>query len=486
LSDLKKKGISALIWDFFGKLSSQGVGFVVTLVLARLLEPSDFGLIAIVMVVVGITQIFSDMGLGGSLIQRTETSQLHYSSVFFFNILIASLLTFITYNSASFIANFYNNQQLVPLIKVISFMFVVNALLSIQRVRLRKALKYALITKIEFTAGIFSGITGLIMAFNGFGVWSLAGQIIGYGIVNGVLLWFCSNWRPSLTFSFAALKELWAFGFRMFLSQILDAVFTRLDYLIIGKLFTPDVLGYYQRAKQFNLLVIKFTSGSLMSVLFPVLSQIQNDLPRFQLVVLKTLHILCFAVFLLLGGLYLVSEEVIVFLYSEKWLPSVHYMQLLLLSGFGYPLSALLVNVLSSRGNSKLFLRLEILKKLVHSLNFINAIYLGIESYLYGLVIVTIISLSLNIVFAAKEIKLTLLAFYKPITIQLLLCVLCVSCTLFTLNSFNFNYLIGFFFKGCLFVVLFTGLNILFRTQSFLEIFDQLAPLVKKKIRDRK
>jgi teichuronic acid exporter len=482
LSDLKKQGVAALVWDFFGKLSSQGVGFIVTLVLARLLEPSDFGLIAIVMVVVGITQVFSDVGLGAALIQREEVSQLHYSSVFFFNIFTAVFLTFITFISAEPIAEFYDNQQLVSLIQVVSFLFVLNALLSIQRVRLRKALKYALITKIEFTAAILSGTIGVTMAFNDFGVWSLAGQIIAYSLISGFLLWFCSNWRPSLTFSLTALKELWAFGFRMFLSRILDAVFTRLDYLIIGKLFTPDVLGYFQRAKQFNLLVIKFTSGSLMSVLFPVLSKIQNDLPRFQLIVLKTLHILCFVVFFLLGGLYLVSEELIVFLYSEKWLPSVHYMQLLLLSAFGYPLSALLVNVLSSRGNSKLFLRLEILKKLVHSVNFVNAIYFGIESYLYGLIIVTLITLSLNIVFAAKEIKLSLLTFYRPIFIQLLLCILCVSCTLVTLNFFDLSYLIGFFFKGGLFVVLFTGLNIVFKTKSFQEIFEQLGPVIIKKI----
>jgi teichuronic acid exporter len=157
-------------------------------------------------------------------------------------------------------------------------------------------------------------------------------------------------------------------------------------------------------------------------------------------------------------------------------------MQLLLLSAFGYPLSALLVNVLSSRGNSKLFLRLEILKKLVHSVNFVNAIYFGIESYLYGLIIVTLITLSLNIVFAAKEIKLSLLTFYRPIFIQLLLCILCVSCTLVTLNFFDLSYLIGFFFKGGLFVVLFTGLNIVFKTKSFQEIFEQLGPVIIKKI----
>ena len=157
--------------------------------------------------------------------------------------------------------------------------------------------------------------------------------------------------------------QLWAYGFRMFLSGLLDAIFTRLDYLIIGKLFAPATLGFFQRAKSLNLMVAQNSSASLMSVLFPVLSKVQNDLQRFQRIVVKTMGIICFVVFLLLGGLYLVSEELIVLLFGEKWLPSVSYFQILVISGFGYPVSALLVNILSSRGKSKEFLLLEILKK---------------------------------------------------------------------------------------------------------------------------
>jgi teichuronic acid exporter len=480
VNDLKKQGLKALIWDFFGKLSGQGVGFFVTLILARLLEPSEFGLIAIVMVVVGVTQIFSDVGLGAALIQKEGVSQVHYSSVFFFNISAAILLTFITFISAEYIAAFYSNQQLVALIQVSSFLFTTNALLSIQLVRLRKELEYALITKIEFSAAIVSGIVGVTMAMNDFGVWSLAGQICIYSVTSGILLWYLSQWRPSLKFSLSALKELWAFGFRMFLSRVLDAVFTRLDYLIIGKLFAPEILGYFQRAKQFNLLVIKFTSGSLMSVLFPVLSKIQNDLARFQQVVLKTHHILCFVVFLLLGGLYLVSEELIVFLYSEKWLPSVHYMQLLLLSAFGIPLSALLVNVLSSRGNSKIFLRLEIMKKVIYSLNFITAIYFGIDSYLFGLVMVTIISLFLNIKFAAQEINLTVSDFSTPIIIQITLCIICVYLTSIFTNLYELNSAITFLAKGGLFVTLFISLNVILKTKSYILILKEVSPIIKK------
>jgi O-antigen/teichoic acid export membrane protein len=478
VNSLKKQGITALIWDFFGKLSTQSMGFVVTIILARLLEPSDFGLIAMIMVVVGMAQIFTDIGLGGALIQRKEVSQTHYSSVFYFNIAAAILLTFLTYVCAESIANFYENQRLIPLIETISALFIFSAFGSVQTIKLRKELKYAHITKAAFVSSILSGVIGITLALYDAGVWSLVAQLISQSIFNSAILWLIAGWRPSLLFSLTALKQLWSFGFRMFLSGLLNSIYSRVDYLIIGKLFPAATLGYFQRAKQFNLLIIQNTSGSLMSVLFPILSQIQDDLPRFQMVVLKSLHTLCFAVFFLLGGLYLVSEELIVFLFSEKWLPSVHYMQLLLLSAFGYPISALLVNVLSSRGKSKEFLRLEVLKKLVHSINFANAIYLGIDNYLIGLVLVTVISISLNILFVSKEIKLESIVFFKPIFIQIILCSLSVYCTLNLTNIFELGHLAGFFVKGSLFVVLFTALNLIFKTESFKTILDQLVPMI--------
>lgn len=482
MSELKKQGIAAFIWDFFGKLSSQGVGFIVTIILARLLEPSDFGLIAMVMVVVGIAQIFTDIGLGGALIQRETVNQTHYSSVFYFNLTIATLLFLLTFFSASNIANFYDIEQLVPLIEAVSFLFIFNALGSVQTVKLRKQLNYAFITKAGLIASILSGVIGVTLAFLDFGVWSLLAQVLSQSISNSILLWLFSGWRPTFVFSLLSLKQLWSFGFRMFLSGLLDAFYSRLDYLIIGKLFPAATLGYFQRAKQFNLLLIQYTSGSLMSVLFPVLSQVQNDLPRFQNIILNALHTLSLITFFLLGGLYLLSEELIVFLFSDKWLPSVHYMELLLLSGFSYPLSALLVNVLSSRGNSKAFLRLEIMKKVVHSVNFINAIYFGLESYLYGLVFVSIVGISLNIMFAGNEIKLPAMSFYKPIVVQMVLCVSGVYCTLIVSSLFSLDYLVDFIVKGSLFVITFIGLNFVFKTKSLNVIIEKLSSMIKNKV----
>lgn len=283
MKDLKNKGIKAFVWDFIGKLATQGTGFIVTIFLARLLEPSDFGLIAMIMVVVGIAQVFADVGLGGALIQRRKLLDVHYSSVFYFNICIALLLTCTTFFSADLISSFYNNVELVELTQAISVIFIINACSSVQAIRLRKQLNYPLLTKASFKSSLLSGFLGVTLAFNDFGVWSLVAQVLSQGVFFNLCLWTTCKWRPSFQFSLKALKQLWTFGFRMFLASLLDSVFTRLDYVIIGKLFSISTLGYFQRAKQLNSLVIQYSSGSLMSVMFPILSKVQNDLHKFRL-----------------------------------------------------------------------------------------------------------------------------------------------------------------------------------------------------------
>jgi len=481
MSDLKVQGTKAFIWDFFGKMARNGMGFIVTIFLARLLEPSDFGLIAMVMVIIGIASVFTDVGLGAALIQRRRVHPIHYSSVFYFNITIGFLLTLITYFSASWISEFYNNVQLLPLVQVMAFMFVINAFSSVQSTRLRKDLNYALLTKIGLISSLSSGVLGISLALWGAGVWSLVVQTLTMSIVYNIFIWSAANWKPSLTFSWKALTQLWGFGFRMFLSGMLDTVFTRLDFLIIGKLFPPATLGYFQRAKSLNGMVVQYSSGSLMAVLFPVLSKIQNDLPRFQNIILKSLGIICFVVFLLLGGLYLISEELIVLLFSDKWQPSVDIFKILVLSGFAYPVSALLVNVLSSRGNSKLFLRLEIYKKLITSVNLLVLYFWGIDAFLYGLIILSVLAVSLNILFASREIRLPFYLFAKPIIVQMCLAIITVVLTLLLIQNIEQVDIIMLIIKGSLFSLLYVLFNYMIKTTSYEYFLEQIMPIIRKK-----
>ena len=478
MTDLKEQGIQAFIWDILGKLGTHASTFIVTIILARLLEPSDFGLIAIIMVIVSLASIFSDIGLGGSLIQRRKLHQVHYSSVFFFNISIGLLLTLAAFLSAEWIANFYNNEQLVSVVQATSFLFVISAFHAVQTVILKKELKYDVLTKVNLTASIGSGVIGVALAIWGAGVWSLVAQLISREIIVNLVIWSKTSWIPKAAFSLKALKQLWSYGMNMFLAEMLDTIYEKADYMIIGKLFAPATLGFFHQAKQLNQFVIEYSAGSLMSVLFPVLSKIQNDLPKFQRVIIKSTGIISFVTFLLLGGLYLVADEVIIILLGEKWVSSVFYFKIILLSGFAYPISALMVNVLSSRGKSKDFLRLEIYKKIIQTVNFYILYAFGIQAFLYSIVISSLLGTSLNIYFATREINISFFKVVKPIIIQAIISVgLVLIIQAISLNIHLPSFLM-LLIKGFAFLFSYIGINWILRIKSFEIIKEQVETML--------
>ncbi|WP_299880865.1 lipopolysaccharide biosynthesis protein [uncultured Cocleimonas sp.] len=478
MSDLKTKGLKAFIWDLLGNLGTHASSLIVTIFLARLLEPSDFGLIAIIMVIVSVATIFSDVGLGGALIQRSKVLPIHYSSVFFFNITAGFLLTLLTYLSAGQISLFYNSPQLLPLIQVMSSLFIISAFHAVQSVILRKELNYELLTKVNLIASIISGVIGVLLAFWGAGVWSLVAQLISREVLINILIWSRSSWAPSLTFSFKALKQLWGYGMNMFLAGLLDTIYERADYLIIGKLFAPATLGFFHQAKQLNMLVVKYSAGSLMSVLFPVLSKIQNDLEQFRRVVIKSTGIISFVTFLIIGGLFLVADELIVLLLGAKWEASIFYFKILALSGFAYPISALMVNVLSSRGKSRAFLKLEIYKKIIQSITFYVLFAFGIKAFLYSLIVTSALGTSLNIFFAARELDLSFWTIVRPILIQAFIVFPAVIITLLLTAQMDLSDFPIMLLKGTIFLVLYLLINGLLKVNAFKDVLEQFESLL--------
>jgi len=281
-----------------------------------------------------------------------------------------------------------------------------------------------------------------------------------------------------LAFSQKALRQLWRFGFYLFLSSLLDRAFRHLDVLIIGKLFQTSTLGFYDRAKSLHRLTTQFTSASLMAVLFPALSIIQNDLPRFRSVVLKAYSIVAFVVFMLLGGLYLVANELIVFIFSEKWSTTATFFKITLLSGFGYPLSAVLVTVLSSRGQSKKFFILDIYKSILISINFYVGFQWGIEEFLYGLIIVSLVATHLNMHFASQEIKIPISKFSRILTVQASISI-CAALIVISLDKFvPLNVLLSIFVKGLLFSILYVAINRFLKTESYIYVHEEATQLL--------
>ena len=418
MSSLKRQGTSAFIWDFGGKLARHGVSFVVSMILARLLTPADFGLVAMVMVIVGVAGIFTDVGLGSALVQRRFVPDLYYSSVFYFNLAVGALLTTVVFFSAPWIAAFYHDEALTALSRVVAFSFLLNAFSAVQTTRLRRELDYALLTKANLLSSLVSGLLGVLLAFLGAGVWALVIQSLSQGLFYNLLIWIRSSWRPSAVFSIRALRRLWRFGFHIFLSALLDRISSTMDDLLIGKLFPAAYLGHYNRSKALRQLIVDYSSGSIMSVMFPILSKVQNDLLRFRKIVMKAFHLILFVVFLMMGWLYLIAHDLISLLYGSQWDRAADYFQIMVLSAFVYPISALMVNVLSSRGKSTEFLRLDLYKKLLIPFN-LGVLYLfGIEAFLYFIIATSFVALYMNAVFVKREIDLPLRDIFRPLFLQ--------------------------------------------------------------------
>jgi O-antigen/teichoic acid export membrane protein len=485
MSSLKKKGIKALMWDLGGKVATQSIGLTVTIVLARLLEPSEFGTIAIVMSVIGIASIFTDIGLGGALIQRRRVLQIHYNSVFYFNIVIGIALMILFFSLSSLISTFYNVSELSNIVKVLSVLFILGALVSVQMNFLRKNLQYHIISKSNIISSMAGGVVGISMAISHYGIWSLVYQIVVAKIFHVILLWHYGGWRPDAAFSWKALKQLWSFGFRMFIAGLLEHIYSKMDYLIIGRVMSMSSLGYFQRAKSLNGLVVHYSSSSLMSVLFPVLSKIQNNSTHFNRVVYKTLLLLSFIVFLMVGILYVNANEIILILFGEKWMKSVEIFRILALTAYAYPISALLVNIIGSKGNSKAFLILEIYKKIIETFTLAILYFFDLKIYLYALVVQAFINaMILNVYFSSKEIGMPIWNFYKPVITQIFIVSISIVVVEFATFLYSYSLLLNLIWKSILFLVLYFGLSLILSTESFEAFMQELKYIIKREWKD--
>lgn len=459
MSQLKKQGIRALIWDLSGKFFSHGIAFLFSIFLTRLLDPSDFGLIAMVLVYAGIAGVFADMGLGEALIQKKDPDNIDYTSVFYFNLAVGLSLTLVTFFSARLIGDFYGYEELIPVTEIMSLTFVFGSLGSVQAVRLRRELKYGELAKARLSAAIVSGAVGVALALFGAGVYSLVAQTLLMSILFSGFVWFLSDWAPGLGFSFHALRQLWGFGFRMFLVTLLNEFSMRLDVLVVGKLFPAATLGFYDLAKRTVALVNQYNSGSLMSVMFPVLSRIQHENERFNRIVSECLNLVTPLAFVISGVIFLSADQLITFLFSEKWLHSAIYLKLLILGSYSYPINALLVNVLRSKGNSRGFLRMALFKKVVFFCNMAVAFQWGIEGYLIGLIVVGVINTAITIVFASYEIEVEFRSMARPIVYQGSVFIVALVVSYLVGVSLTVSPGLGLLAAVSVFLVVFVGVN---------------------------
>ena len=402
---LKHKTVKGVGWSFIDNLSSSGVSFLVGLVLARLLTPSEYGIMAILTIFIAVSSSIVDSGFSNALIRKTDAKRVDYNTVFLFNLVVSGLLYVVLFFAAPAISVFFKEPLLVEVMRVIGWVLIINALGIIPRTLFVKDVNFKTQTKVSLIASVSSGVLGIGMALAGMGVWSLVGQQLSRQLLNTLFLWIYCTWRPIWEFSLQSFRELFGFGSKLLLSGLLDTVFKEIYSLVIGRCYTSAQLGQYTRASQFNQIFSSNLTTVIQRVSYPVLSSIQDESDRLREAYRKVIKSTMLITFACMLGLAAVAKPLIVILIGEKWMPAVGFLQIICFSGMLYPLHAINLNILQVKGRSDLFLKLEIIKKIIAVGPLILGVLLSIEYMLWGSVCTSLIAYFLNSYYSANLIN---------------------------------------------------------------------------------
>lgn len=402
---LRQKTISGITWSIIDNAYTQVVTFVVGIILARLLEPKDFGLIGMIMIFIAISQIFVDSGFSQALIRKRDCTEKDYNTVFYFNLALSILFYTILFFLADLISSFYNQDELTNIIKIMGLCVILNGLGIVQSAQLTKEINIKIQTKISIIANTFSGALSICLAYIGFGVWSLVWRILLNNAIKIFLLWMYHKWRPRLIFSISSLKDLFGFGSKLLVSGLINTIFENIYYLVIGKYFSAQQLGYYTRALTFANIPSVNINGVIQRVSYPILAKIQDDMSLLKTGFKKLIKNTMFITFVLMLIMAAIAKSLILTLIGNKWLQSVIYLQLLSFALMLYPLHSLNLNMLNVKGRSDLFLKLEIIKKIFVIPVIVLGIILGIIPMLIGMIIHSFVCYLLNSFYAGLFIK---------------------------------------------------------------------------------
>lgn len=402
---LTQKTTIGIIWNFTDQLAKKGIGVVITLLLARFLVPADFGLVAMMAVFLAVATSLMDSGLRQALIRLQNAEQVDFSTAFYANLCLGLLAYIVLFAVAPLISAFYEEPRLTILIRVSALGVLINAFQVVQVALLSRAINFKLQLQASIPAGIMSGIVAVFMAYAGFGVWALVVQMLLAAFVTTVLLWIFHGWRPTLSFSFRSLGSMYNFGYKLFLSGLLETVFQNLYVIVIAKLFTATVAGHYFFAKKITEVIINQLVGSIQRVTYPALSTLQNDHIRLKNGYRKVISVTTFLLFPSMLLLAALAESLFSFLLPDKWAPAAVYLQLMCIAGVMYPLHAINLNILQVKGRSDLFLYLEIIKKVMAVIILFISYRYGVIGILIGQIIGSIIAYIPNSYFSAKLIN---------------------------------------------------------------------------------
>lgn len=418
---LKSKTIKGVVWSSIERFSTQGVQFLIMIVMARLLTPKDYGLIGMLAIFLAVAQSLIDSGFSQALIRKQNRTDVDNSTVFYFNIVVSSALYLILFISAPFVADFYNQPELTSVMRVVCLGVILNSLAVVQRALLTVRIDFKTQAKASLSAAVFSGCIGIVLAYSGFGVWALVVQQLLNLSVNTLLLWIFSKWRPIAVFSWDSFHELFAFGSKMLASGLLDTLYRNIYPIVIGKLFSASSLGHYTRAQQFSEFPSSNITGIIQRVTYPVLCGIQDDMERLTNVYRKFLKLSAFIIFPLMIGLSAVALPFVDIILGVQWSFCGQLLQIICFAMMWYPIHSINLNLLQVKGRSDLFLRLEIIKKILGITVLCITAPFGLIVMCYGQIFNSIVALAINTYYTGKLINVGFIRQMKDLLPTILL-----------------------------------------------------------------
>lgn len=466
-----KKSQNAFLWSFLDNILQQIVNFSVGIILARILSPSDFGLIGIISVFIALSNTFVNSGLSDALIHKKNAKDEDYHTIFWANVTLGICTYIILFLVAPYLASFFERNELTLLIRITALSVIFMSLSSIQRTIFTKRINFKIITIVSIVAVFISGLVAVLMALNGYGVMSLVIRMVLGQFITLLSFYIISKWRPQFIFNYQSFKSMYAFGVHLFISRLFNAIYTNLYYFVIGKIFSPKILGFYTRAESFKNLASSNVINTVQRVSFSVLSSKSNEKSK-MLLFKEILNGTFFITSLFMTVLFICTEEIILILVGDKWITSILYLKIITLSGFFLPLYSMNINFLAVMNRTKLYMKIDTYTKVLIVPVILIGVYYGIIEMLYGIVVVSVLNYVISSYFIGKLFNFR---FKEQCYLIFKGCLLFLISIVFNeyfifFNSENMYYL--FLFKLFLILVVFSmGVWILF-PQLFKRILD--------------
>ena len=459
--------ISNFIWRFAERVGAQLVAFIVSIVLARILDPDAYGIVALITVITVIMQVFVDSGLGNALIQKKDADNLDFSTVFYTNIAFCSVLYIVLFFWAPFIASFYRDATLIPYIRVLGLTVLISGIKNVQQAYVSRNMLFKKFFFSTLGGTIAAGIVGIIMAVMGAGVWALVAQQVINLTIDTIILWITVKWRPELKFSFERLKGLFGFGWKLLASALIDTVYTNIRQLIIGRMYSSANLAQYNRGRQFPNLIVQNVNTSIESVLLPAMSHEQDDKDHVRSMTRRSIKTSTYIMAPLMMGLAFIGEPLIDLVLTDKWLPCVPFMRIFCITFMFYPIHTANLNAIKALGRSDLFLKLEIWKKVVGMVALLSTMWISVEAMAYSLLATSVCSQIINSWPNKKLLAYGYAQQLKDIIPGITLAVF-MGCCIYPIQLLGLNNILTLCIQVPLGILIYLTGSIIFKMESFL------------------